>query len=152
MLTTWLKGSDDNLLLKNYVYSTALEVSAASENNNPFLDIVLPLAYSDNMILHCVLAISGACLLFNFPTLVHDHRMHYGIALRSVKQSLVHWSSKEKDDILILLTASILLCLYEVSLTFLMTRSIQLVRATNGLDSKQYLPPNIDVEVSASNC
>lgn len=72
--------------------------------------------------------------------------MHYGIALRSVKQNLVNWSSKEKDDILILLTASLLLCPYEVCLTFPMAQPIVLrMRQT-------WIETNVDGEGSVTNC
>ncbi|EFX02018.1 hypothetical protein CMQ_5089 [Grosmannia clavigera kw1407] len=49
-------------MLRRYIVSTAAALATTCGADNPFLAAVLPLAYTDDLVMHCVIALGGADL------------------------------------------------------------------------------------------
>ncbi|KAK7890837.1 hypothetical protein LTR67_008049 [Exophiala xenobiotica] len=103
-------------LLRLYVDRTSILLLSTPPNpSNPFVRHVIPLAFSDPLIMNVVLAVGG------FPWYAgEDNRKvealrlrYYGDAIRGLKLALTDWSTGRNRDAVRLLLATILLCLHE---------------------------------------
>lgn len=102
-------------LLQHYVDSTAYYLTVGTSiAPNPFLTLVLPLAYQNNDILHVVLALGGSHLSFTNPSYTVLAKSHYAVALRGVKHRVTQASQDKNYDVLHLITLLLLLCQFEV--------------------------------------
>lgn len=115
-------------LYQQYLDFTAEQLTRGpSEDGNPFVNYLLPLAASNELVLDCVLAIGGAHLTVNDPTdrgLEVATRGHYAKILAGLQKLLAYetnhlatgmidgTTSTRSSQILLILQ---LLCFYEVS-------------------------------------
>lgn len=113
-LPKWLNSGINGHLFQNYQNDTAAQMSAVRDGKTPFLSMILPMAHVDERILHSVLAISGAHLQYFSEDFEYQSRVHYSIALRSIKHALLDWQHKDAACLAKLLTATLLMCIYEV--------------------------------------
>jgi len=111
------KHPNSSLLFEHYQIETARHLPVAMWTNNPFITYVLPLAYSSDLIMHGVLALSGAHLCFASTSAVITTATwtHYALALRGTKHALIRKINGESVNTLHLLLVTLLLCQVEVS-------------------------------------
>lgn len=103
-------------LFEHYLTETAVMIFAGVLSPNPFITCVLPLALTNSLLMHAVLAVSGSHLSFRLPestSLQLATRKHYVQVLRGVQALISAGTSSVDDGILPLVIA--LLCEYEVS-------------------------------------
>ncbi|KAL2823012.1 fungal-specific transcription factor domain-containing protein [Aspergillus granulosus] len=110
---------ESNSLLSHYLARTGSLLATAPTGANPFLSSVVAIACNDDLVMHCVLALSGSHLGF---TLGDDsgneiHRAtykHYALALRTL-QYAVGSSVAGEDPVATMkvLLSMMLLCHYE---------------------------------------
>ncbi|OCT46153.1 C6 zinc finger domain-containing protein [Cladophialophora carrionii] len=82
-----LLKSSSLLLLQHYLENTATFLVAKPLSSNPFITLVLPLAYSDDLLMHAVLALSGTQLSFKKSgdlSVQSATREHYSLLLRNL--------------------------------------------------------------------
>jgi hypothetical protein len=97
---------------------TAACLAMTPLNDNPFVTILLPLGYADDLLMHALLACSGAHLAYregNNVGIAAATNLHYSLL---VSQLRVEFSSLREDDVgkkLRLLRVLLMLCQYEVS-------------------------------------
>ncbi|EMT72573.1 Transcriptional activator protein UGA3 [Fusarium odoratissimum] len=106
-----------SLLLQHYTYETAVILPAGKPSLNPFISFVLPPAETDDVLMHSVLAVSGAHLSFRLQVAVDVEmaaRKHYVFAIRGVQQVITSDQVKDKSDILRLLLVTSFLSQYEI--------------------------------------
>jgi hypothetical protein len=115
-------------LYQQYLDFTAEQLTRGpSEDGNPFMNYLLPLAASNELVLDCILAIGGAHLAVNNPTdrgLEVATRGHYAKVLAGLQKLLAYetaqitvgtineTTSTRSSQILLILQ---LLCVYDVS-------------------------------------
>lgn len=103
-----------NRLLEHYTQITAAALPGRIIADNPYLTNILPLAFSDDKVLHSILALSGVHLAYKSVELEYESRSHYAAAIRGVKEGLVKWKSMDPSALLALLTSMLSLCMCEV--------------------------------------
>lgn len=106
------------LLLQHYTFETAVILPAGKPSINPFISFVLPPAEADDVIMHSVLAVSGAHLSFRLQDATDVEmatRKHYLLAIRGVQEVIGAGQVIDKSDVLRLLLAISFLSQYEVS-------------------------------------
>ena len=110
--------SSASLLFNHYISETAHSISFTPNNKNPFLHLVLPLAFTDQSIMNCVLAIGGAHLRFD-KTLsaetVSATWSHHLLVIRDLQVALSQGSLEQEKETLRMLLIILLLCMVEVS-------------------------------------
>ncbi|KAF2012991.1 hypothetical protein BU24DRAFT_465334 [Aaosphaeria arxii CBS 175.79] len=87
------------------------------QSQNPYISHILPVAYEDELMMHVVLAVSGAHLshkLPNVPSLGRATQQHYSYVLRSLQSEIQHCFSRDTKRVICLLFVAALLCVYEV--------------------------------------
>ncbi|KIY02167.1 uncharacterized protein Z520_02305 [Fonsecaea multimorphosa CBS 102226] len=102
------------LLLQHYLEATSTFLVAKPLSNNPFITVVLPLAYSDDLLMHAVLVLSGTHLSYkrrdDLKIQLATHQ-HYSLVLRNLRSLFADESSH--DDVrraLRLLLVLVVLC------------------------------------------
>lgn len=109
--------AESGILLQHYLAVTAVLLPAGAPSRNPFIAHVLPLAQDDALLLHSVLAVSGAHLAYKLPeaTAVElaTHR-HYLRAIRGVQETISRDQLDDKYAIQRLSLVLAFLCQYEV--------------------------------------
>ena len=86
-------------LLQHYLSETIALFSMSPLTSNPFATILLPLAYLDDLLMHGLLAFSGAHLSFKEPNNIEIARattMHYGRLLKGLRLEI---AALEEDDL-----------------------------------------------------
>jgi len=110
-----------SLLFNYYVSQTAHQICAAPVHNNPFLNIVLPIAFSDHVVMNSVLAIAGAHLRFD-ETLnqetVTATWSHHSLVLRDLQLELSRSQLDQENEKLRMLLIILLLCMVEVGFVY----------------------------------
>lgn len=107
------------LLLQHYLDATSTFLVAKPWSSNPFVTVVLPLAYSDDLLMHSVLALSGTHLSFKKGgdlDIQLATRQHYSLLLRNLRS--IFASESAHDDVrrtLRLLLVLVILCHVEVN-------------------------------------
>jgi len=113
-----LANPNASLLFNYYVSQTAHQIVAAPVHNNPFLNIVLPIAFSDHVVMNSVLAIAGAHLRFD-ETLdqetVTATWSHHSLVLHDLQLELSRSQLDQENETLRLLLVILLLCMVEAS-------------------------------------
>lgn len=108
-------------LLSHFIAQTASCFAMGPVHLNPFVSVLVPLASTDDLLMHALLALSGAHLTYNDPTLpiraevTRAASMHYSkliAGLRSEFSSLAEDDLEKKERLLRLL---LVVCHYEVS-------------------------------------
>ncbi|OAL23817.1 hypothetical protein AYO22_06136 [Fonsecaea multimorphosa] len=105
------------LLLQHYLEETSTFLVAKPARFNPYVTLVVPLAYSDGLLMHAVLALSGTQLSFKKAQDYHIHlvtRRHYSEALRTLGILVADQSACEDlDRALRIALVSLILCYVE---------------------------------------
>ena len=106
------------MLLEHYTLRTADLLAARKTAENPFLTCVLPQALADDLILHCVLALSASHGAAETTDLNLEalYNRHYVQALRQLKRDLDALKGGEESGNLRLLLSALLLATVEVSI------------------------------------
>lgn len=109
------------LVYRNYVTRTANTVSSLQDADNPFINILLPLAESNSLILDSLLALSAAHLWKQPESTAGAEQWmttHEMLAIRGLKYGLTNIASKSKGDMsatsVVMIITTLLLCLVEV--------------------------------------
>jgi hypothetical protein len=93
---------------------TAAILVMAPSNRNPCVTILLPLGHADDLLMHGLLALSGAHLSYNKMDIADTASLHYSLL---VSQLRVEFSSLRADDaekMERLLRVLLIMCQYEV--------------------------------------
>jgi hypothetical protein len=110
------------VLLGHYLTETAAILAMTPLNLNPFVTVLLPLSYDDDLLMHGLLALSGAHLTFRKPedfALAQTTSLHHSLL---VSQLRVEFASLREDDSARkerLLRVVLVLCQYEVCVSSL---------------------------------
>ena len=83
-----LLTSSSLLLLQHYMESTSTFLVAKPLSSNPFHAVVLPLAFTDDLLMHALLALSGTHLAFRRGgdlDIQTATRTHYSLLLRNLR-------------------------------------------------------------------
>lgn len=104
------------LLLRHYICRTANSLVGRESSYNPLLSEALSVAYSNPLVMHGLVAVSGMHLQHkNSSSEVQlATYKYYGTVLRELKYSLTNWVAGSRGEPLHLLLLSIMMCLYEV--------------------------------------
>lgn len=107
-------------LLAHYMELTGPLLATAPSQTAPFVSWVMPIAYNDDLLMHSVLALSGAHLSFRAetPEINQAIYQHYCLVLKTLRQ--VSQNEKLLKDPFVLLRVAmtlVMLCQYEVRLT-----------------------------------
>ncbi|CAK7271743.1 hypothetical protein SEPCBS119000_004763 [Sporothrix epigloea] len=119
-------------MLRHYIVEAATTLSTGRTARNPYIAAFLPLAYTDDLVMHCVLAIGGAHLssrlqrpcaddgLLGFAvpsaatTALHEATTrHYSCVLRSLRVALRDLQPADGPHVLRVLAVLLLLSTYE---------------------------------------
>ncbi|KAJ9639718.1 hypothetical protein H2204_003511 [Knufia peltigerae] len=105
------------LLLQHYLEETSTFLVAKPAHYNPYLTLIVPLAYSDDILMHAVLALSGTQLSFKKGRDHHIHlatRRHYSQTLRSLGPLIAEQSvCEDTERALRIALVSLILCYVE---------------------------------------
>jgi hypothetical protein len=103
-------------LLSHYLESTAPKLSPSSDV--PFASWVMPIAYNDNLLMHSILALSGAHLSYQSQENIEIHQAtfrHYSLAVRTLRRiSEDEILLREPLVLLRVMLTVMILCHYEV--------------------------------------
>lgn len=94
--------AESGLLLQHYLSETAVLLPAGSPSPNPFIDYVLPPAQENALLMHSVLAVSGAHLAYKLPGTTGVEiaaGRHYLRAIRGVQDTLASEHMNDKSCI-----------------------------------------------------
>ena len=113
-----LRRPASRTLLEHYVRKTADLLSIIRGPQNPFITCVMPLAYSDPMIMDSILALSGSHLCHTVPgaDLISASLIHYNLAVNQLKYRLTRIDAGKPADPVRLLLAILVLSITEVSI------------------------------------
>ncbi|KIW11212.1 hypothetical protein PV08_10512 [Exophiala spinifera] len=115
-MSTLFQDPWSRILLENFMLRTAGVLAARKTTENPYLTCVLPRALSDELILHCVLALSAThrahedATTFDYESL---NSRHYVLALRQLRRDLSKAMDASAEEKLRLLLATNLLATLE---------------------------------------
>lgn len=107
------------LLLQHYLEDTASFLVPKIRTRNPFITQVLPLAYSDDLLMHAVMTLSGTHLSYQQKDNLDIQlatRSHYSLLLKGLRLAFAHEASHPcSERSLRLLVILVVLCHVEVS-------------------------------------
>jgi hypothetical protein len=105
-----------SILLEHFVAKTSHILVGRDALRNPWLYSILPMAYSNPLVMHAVLAISGVHMMHCKPhgDLEQATYAHYGYAITQLKGRLATWRGGSQQETLHLFLAAVLLITYEV--------------------------------------
>ncbi|KAM6515573.1 hypothetical protein FSOLCH5_009798 [Fusarium solani] len=109
--------TESSLFLQHYLSETAVLLPAGTPAQNPFIVYVLPLAQNDTLLMHSVLAVSGAHLAYklqNAASVETATSRHYLHTLRGVQEMIASGQVDERRSIQRLTLILAFLCQYEV--------------------------------------
>lgn len=115
------------ILLEHYLQETAASFAmTSSDEHNPFVTMLIPLSHADDLLMHALLAVSGAHLSYREAEqaeLATATQMHYDRLLRGLRRELTDLGgSGDVRRAERLLRVSIMACHYEVRDTTLPLR------------------------------
>jgi hypothetical protein len=106
-----------SLLFTHYVAETARVLSTFSpDGNNPFLTLLVPLCYNDDLLMHSLLALSGAHMKSKSPGIdvyLATYR-HYSVVIRTLRECISDYTALDVPQALRMLLASMILSFFEV--------------------------------------
>jgi hypothetical protein len=105
--------SSDQRLIQHYIENTSRRLSAVEDDNCPFINAFMSMAFRENVVLNGLIALSASHLSFREETAVIEARSHYAICLRSVKYEITRLVSGDEERVLLLFTLLMLLCHFE---------------------------------------
>lgn len=105
-----------SILLDHYIGKTADLLAGRDATSNPFLWEVLPIAHSNEFVMHALLAVSGVHMeSADLQTSVSKATYtYYGEVLKQLKLSLTKWVAGSRSDTLVLFLVATLMCMFEV--------------------------------------
>lgn len=106
------------LLLGHYLAETAGILVMMPSDSNPCVTILLPLGHTDDLLMHGLLAVSGAHMAYreNDKTEVAEAAiLHYTLLLRQLRAELSSLREHDSEKMERLLRVLLILCQYEVS-------------------------------------
>jgi hypothetical protein len=106
----WTTG--ERYLMNHFLQAVARSMSMTEDRNNPFICLIVPMASESTAVRNAIAALSATHLSKLYPAFEKNHLMHRNRALEDLKWRLVSPPSAVAS-----LTATLLLCLGEVSLT-----------------------------------
>jgi hypothetical protein len=116
----WDKDRISLLLFEHYSRKTANRICGLLDPTNPFITCILPLAHTDQLVMHSVLALSGAHMIYRTQNenLRSATWIHYGLAIRGLKESLTSVNRRVLDEAEAakMLALTLMLCHVEVCL------------------------------------
>lgn len=108
-------------LFDGYLSNTATQLGVLPDKTNHFIYCILPLAFSDKLVMNCVLALAGAhigCFDAVDEEAALATSKHYSSALHDLQLALCsEQKAKERNPLQLLLITS-LLCKVEVGIPF----------------------------------
>lgn len=107
------------ILLQHYLRETADCIAMTPLNDNPFVTILLPLAYTDDLLMHALLVVSGAHLTYREPgnlNLQIASASHYSHLVSGTRVEIAHLDDQDVESMQRLLRVLLLMCHYEVSI------------------------------------
>jgi hypothetical protein len=110
-----LRDPQARLFFEHYVAETACQLGTVSQAETPFITLVLPLALSDDLIMHSLLALSGAHLSHEKTWNAQIHvttYLHYAIVVHDLQAALAEGNPTNLSRLLL---ATLMLCTFEVS-------------------------------------
>lgn len=102
-------------LLQHYIERTSSKLAAINFPEKPYVNHLLPLAYTNDGILHAMLALSSSHLSFHDEASTALTHSHYAVALRAAKYEVTNVAKGTCNAALNLLVLLLLLCQFEVS-------------------------------------
>ncbi|KAF9888872.1 hypothetical protein FE257_008241 [Aspergillus nanangensis] len=105
-----------NTLFAHYMAETASMLSTLpAGTNNPFLTMIVPLAYSDDLVMHALLAVSGTHLVFRDPGTEVFKAMchHYSVAIKTLRGAICNFSVRDVSQVVRLLLVLMILSFLE---------------------------------------
>ncbi|KAH7403085.1 fungal-specific transcription factor domain-containing protein [Cadophora sp. MPI-SDFR-AT-0126] len=114
--TPWLAKPASRLLFDHYRGKTAGKLGGITGPDNPFVACILPLAEGDSLVMHSVLALSGAHMINgnNSVDVTSSTWIHYGLAVRGLKHELTKTAVTDHADTARLLVTCLLLSHVEI--------------------------------------
>lgn len=106
-----LQTTNDRALMNHYSTIVSSILSRRNSTNNPYNHYLLPMAQGNDLVLHCILALSANHWRKLQPTLGSRGLYHQGKAASALAQLLPHVDKQSAD---IALVASLLLCMTEL--------------------------------------
>ncbi|KAH7169460.1 fungal-specific transcription factor domain-containing protein [Fusarium sp. MPI-SDFR-AT-0072] len=111
--------SVSSTLFEHYLTQTAALLVPLPMSHNPFIRLILPVAFSDDLVMHSILALSGSHLghqQVNSVEIQHATWRHYLVVIRSLRSEIQDHAavSDNPDKTLRLLMVLIILCHLEV--------------------------------------
>lgn len=106
-----LQTPNDRALMNHYSTIVSSILSRRASTNNPYNHYLLPMAQGNDLVLHCILALSANHWRKLQPTLGGRGLYHQGKAASALAQLLPHVDKQSAD---IALVASLLLCMTEL--------------------------------------
>lgn len=106
------------LLLRHYLCHTASYFAMRALEDNPFVNLLLPLGYTDDLLMHGLLALSGAHLAYKVPDsteVASATRMHYWKMISGLRSELSNLEDDQLEKRERLLRVLMVACHYEVS-------------------------------------
>lgn len=106
-----------SLLFTHYVAETAHVLSTFSpDGNNPFVTFLVPMCYNDDLLMHSLLALSGAHMKSKSPGIdvyLATYR-HYSIVIRTIRECICDHAALDVPQALRMLLALMALSFFEV--------------------------------------
>lgn len=102
------------LLFVHYIAETASQLGAVSQTETPFITFILPLALSDDLIMHSLLALSGAHLSHEKTWDAQIYLttcLHYAIVVHYLQEAFADDAPIKLPRVLL---ATLMLCTFEV--------------------------------------
>ncbi|ETS75479.1 hypothetical protein PFICI_12423 [Pestalotiopsis fici W106-1] len=103
----WSTG--ERYLLNHFLQSVARSMSMAEDKYNPFIRLIVPLAFESTGVRNALVALSATHLSKIYPDFEKDHLLHRNLALEDLK-----WRLESPESVISNLTTTLLLCLSEV--------------------------------------
>lgn len=105
--------------LEHYLSRTGVMLAMVPPSKSPFITSLVPTAYMDDLLMHAMLAVSGAHLSFKQPEndeVIQATMSHYNAVIRNIRQEIGQ-PDLQNDAVKTtrLLIVLIMLCHYEVS-------------------------------------
>lgn len=113
-----------SLLFTHYLTKTANLLSTSAHGRNPFLTLIVPLCCNDDLLMHSLLALSGAHLKTLSPGIevyLATYR-HYSIVIRTIRDCVPNHTTMDVPQALRMSLALMMLSFFEViACTFIFT-------------------------------
>lgn len=106
-----------SLLFTHYITETANVLSSFSPNgNNPFVTLLVPLCCNDDLLMHSLLALSGAHMKSRSPGIevsLATYR-HYSVVIRTIRDCISEQTALDVPQALRMLLTLMILSFFEV--------------------------------------